>query len=137
VKNDEPGDESSYIIVLWSPRENVLSDSEKPKALPATMEIYFQPVADPSVPTVILNVDVGHRSYVQTPASEPKLTIPDEVHEGISGLKVGKAPGPNGIQNIALKYVPHPAVSLLVRTSKQFSSPITSLEEARSSDVYT
>jgi len=72
-------------------------------------------VADPSVPAVIEMVDVALRSYFQTPASEPKLTNPDEVHEAIRGLKVGKAPGPNGISNRALKHLPQRAVSLLVR----------------------
>jgi len=71
-------------------------------------------VADPSVPAVEM-VDVALRSYFQTPASEPKLTNPDEVHEAIRGLKVGKAPGPNGIPNRALKHLPQRAVSLLVR----------------------
>ena len=79
------------------------------------METQFQPVADPSVPAVIEMVDVALRSYFQMPASEPKLTNPDEVHEAIRGLKVGKAPGPNGIPNRALKHLPQRAVSLLVR----------------------
>jgi len=79
------------------------------------METQFQPVADPSVPAVIEMVDVALRSYFQMPASEPKLTNPDEVHEAIRGLKFGKAPGPDGTQNRALKHLPQRAVSLLVR----------------------
>jgi len=51
-------------------------------------------VADPSVPAVIEMVDVALGSYSQTPANKPKLTSPDEVHEAIRGLKVGKTPGP-------------------------------------------
>ena len=78
------------------------------------METQFQPVADPSVPAVIEMVDVALKSYFQMPASEPKLTNPDEVHEAIMGLKVGKAPGPNGIKHRALKHLPQRAVSLLV-----------------------
>ena len=62
----------------------------------------FQPVTVPSVPAVIEMVDVALESYLQTPASELKLTNPDEVREAIRGLKLGKAPGPNGIQNRAL-----------------------------------
>jgi hypothetical protein len=58
---------------------------------------------------------VALRWYFQAPASEPKLTNPDEVHEAIRGLKVGKAPGPNGIPNRALKHLSQRAVSLLVR----------------------
>jgi len=51
-------------------------------------------VTDPSVPAVIEMVDGTLRSYFLTPASEPKLTNPNEVHEAIRVLKVGKAPGP-------------------------------------------
>ena len=69
---------------------NVVSDSEKAEALTDTVETQFQPVADTSVPAVNEMVDVALRSYFQTPASEPKLTNPDEVHEANRGLKVGK-----------------------------------------------
>jgi hypothetical protein len=48
------------------------------------------------------------------PAGEPKLTNPEEVQEAIRGLKVSKAPGPNGIPNRALKHLPQRMVSLLV-----------------------
>ena len=46
------------------------------------------------------------RTYFLTPANEPKLTNPDEVHETIWGLKVCKAPGPYGTPNRALKHLP-------------------------------
>jgi len=92
-----------------------VSDSEKAEVLADTLEIQFQPVTDPSVPAVIEMADVTLRSYFQTPASDPKLTNPDEIHEAIRGLKVGKAPGPNSIPNRALKHLPQRAVSLLVR----------------------
>jgi len=71
-------------------------------------------VTDPSVPAVIEKVDVALRSYLMTPASEPKLTNPAEGQEAIRGLKVVKAPGPKGIPNRALKHLPQRAVSLLV-----------------------
>jgi hypothetical protein len=60
-------------------------------------------------------VDVALESYFQTPASEPKLTNPEEVQDAIRGLKYGKAPGPNGIQYRALKHLPMRAVLLLVQ----------------------
>ena len=66
------------------------------------------------VPAVMEKVDVMLRSYLINPASEPNLTNPDEVQEAIRDLKVGKAPGPNGIPNRALKHLPQRAVSLLV-----------------------
>jgi len=69
---------------------------------------------DPSVPAVIELVYVALR-YFLTPASEPKLTNPDEVHEDIRVLTLGKAPGSNGIPNRALKHLPQRALSLLVR----------------------
>ena len=59
----------------------------------------------PSVPAVIEMDEVALESYLQTHASEPKLTNPDEVREAIRGFKVGKAPGPNGIPNRALKHL--------------------------------
>ena len=59
-------------------------------------------------------VDVELWSYLMATVSEPKLTNPEEVHEDIRGLKVSKAPGPNGIPNRALKHLPQRAVSLLV-----------------------
>jgi hypothetical protein len=108
MEDDQTGDESSYSV---SPppvttRGIALSDSEKAEALAVTLETQFQAVADPSVPAVIEMVDVALRSYFLTPVSEPKLNNPDEVHEAIRGLKVGKAPGPNSIPNRALKHLP-------------------------------
>jgi hypothetical protein len=50
--------------------------------------------------------------YSYEPASEPRLTNPAEVQDAIRGLKVSKAPGPNGIPNRALKHLPQRAVSL-------------------------
>jgi hypothetical protein len=49
-----------------------------------------------------------------SPASEPKLTNPEEVHEAIRGLRVSKVPGPNGVPNRALQHLPHRAVLILV-----------------------
>jgi hypothetical protein len=66
------------------------------------------------VPAVIETVNVGLRSYFMAPASEPMLTNPEEVQEAIRGLRVSKAPGPNGIPNRALKHLPQRAVNLLV-----------------------
>jgi hypothetical protein len=71
-------------------------------------------MTDPSVPEVIETVNVGLGSYFMAPASEPKLTNPEEVQDTIRGLRVGKAPGPNSIPNRALKHFPQRAVSLLV-----------------------
>jgi len=116
VKDGQAGDESSYSVSpLVTPGGIALSDSEKAEALSDTLETEFQPVANPSVPAVIEMVDVALRPYFQAPASERKLTTPDEVHKAIRDLKVVKAPGPNVITNRALKHLPQRAVSLLVR----------------------
>jgi hypothetical protein len=101
---------------LVTPRRGgiALSDSEKTEALADNLETQFQPVTDLSVPAVIEMVYVALRSYFMTPASESKLTNPEVVQEAIRGLKVSKAPGPNGIPNRALKHLPQRLVSLLV-----------------------
>jgi hypothetical protein len=57
-------------------------------------------------PAFIEMVDVALESHFQKPASEPKLTGPEEVHEAIKGLKLGKAAGPNRIPNMTLKHFP-------------------------------
>jgi hypothetical protein len=67
-------------LTLVTPGGIAISDSEKAEALADSLETQFQQVADPSVPAVIEVVDVGLRSYFPTPAREPKLPNPDEVH---------------------------------------------------------
>jgi hypothetical protein len=66
------------------------------------------------LPAVIEMVN-AELSYSMRPASEPKLTKPEEVQEAIRGPKVSKAPGPNGVPNRALKHLPQRAVTLLVQ----------------------
>jgi hypothetical protein len=88
-------------------------------------------VTHPSVPAVIEMVDAALRSYFLNPASEPKLTKPEEVQEAIRGLKVSKAPGPNR----ALKHLQQRAVSLLAQIFKAIL--LTYHVEARSTDLYT
>jgi len=83
-------------------------------------------------------VEVALSSYFQTPASEPNLTNPDEVHEAIRGLKFGKTPGPNGIPNIRLE-ASFPASGIPAGTDIYRNSPRPSLPflvEARSRDLY-
>jgi hypothetical protein len=79
---------------LVTPGGIAVSDSEKAEALADNLETQFQPVTDPSVPAVTETANVGLRSYFITPASEPKLTNSEEVQEAISGLRIGKVPGP-------------------------------------------
>jgi hypothetical protein len=92
-----------------------LSESEKAEALFDSLEAQFQPVSVPSVPAVIEMVDVALKSYFIIPASEPKLNNPHQLQVANRVLKFGKAPGPNGILNRALKHLSKRAVSLLVQ----------------------
>jgi hypothetical protein len=49
------------------------------------------------------------------PASEPTLTTFSEVTKAMKGLKVGKAPGPNGIPSRVLTHLPKRAITFLTR----------------------
>jgi hypothetical protein len=121
-------DERSYTITpLVTPGGTALSGYEKAAALADSLETQFQPVTDPSAPSGIEMVDVVLRSYFISPASELKLTNPDEVQDDIRGHNVSKATGPNGIPNRGLKILPKRAVSLLARICNFFSSLTISL----------
>jgi len=94
VEDEQAGDESSYFVSpLVTPGGIALSDSEKAEVLVDNLEAQFRPVTDPSVPAVIEMVDVALRSYLMTPASEPKLTNPEEVQEAIRGSQVRQGSG--------------------------------------------
>jgi len=121
VVNNQAGNDSFYSIPLVvTPREIALSDSEKTEALSENLEAQFQTATDTSVPADIETVDAPLRAYFLSPASEPQLTTPEVVHEAIRGLKVSKAPGPNGIPNRALKHLPRRSVSILARIFNAF-----------------
>jgi hypothetical protein len=100
---------------LVNPGGIALSDSEKAEGLADNLETQFQPVTKHSLAVAIEMVDVLLMSYFLTPASEPKLTTPEEVQEAIRFLKFSKAPGPNDIPNRALKHLPQREVSFLVQ----------------------
>lgn len=63
-------------------------------------------------------VEEALRSYFLTYANEPNLTNPDLFLEAISGLKAGKAPGPNSIPSRPLKYRAQRAVTFLATIFK-------------------
>jgi hypothetical protein len=86
--------------------------SEKAEALTNSLEAQLQPVDDPSDPAVTEMINEAMRAYEYATASETKLTSPSEVLQAIRGLKVGKAPGPNGIQNRVLRHLPKRAIIL-------------------------
>jgi hypothetical protein len=99
---------------LFIPGGLALSDSEKAEALEDSLEAQFPPVADPSDSAVIETVDVALRAYSYEPASERMLTDPVEVQDAIRGLRISKAPDPDGIPNRALKHLPQRVILLLV-----------------------
>jgi hypothetical protein len=82
------------------------SDSEKAESLAKVLEAQCQLIPVPLVLAVIKMFELVLRSYFTTPTSESKLTNPDEFYKAIWGLKVGRAPRPNGIPNRALKHLP-------------------------------
>jgi len=102
---------SPPLVTTWG---LALSDSEKAEALADSLEAHCQPVKDPSVPAVIEVVNKAMRACSFAPANEPKISNFTEVHDAIRGVKVGNAPGPNGVPNRALKHLPLSVVSLLV-----------------------
>jgi hypothetical protein len=100
---------------MQGPGGLALSDSEKAETLADSLEAQFQPVDDPSDPAFTEMVDVAMRAYEYAPASEPTLTTPSEVIKAIKRLKVGKAPGPNGIPSRVLRHLPKRAITFLTK----------------------
>jgi hypothetical protein len=82
---------------LLVPGGLALYDSEKTETQAGSLEAQFQPVNDTPSPAVIEVVKEAMRAYEYALESEPKLSSPSEVLEAIKGLKLGKAPGPNGV----------------------------------------
>ena len=72
---------------LVTPGTFALSNSEKAETLADDLETQFQPANDLLVAGVIEMVDVALRSYFLSPAREPQLTAPDDVHAAIRYLK--------------------------------------------------
>ena len=70
----------------------------------------------------------GAHALPYAPASEPKLTNPEEIQEAIRGLKFRKSPGPNGNANRALNHLPQGAVSLMVLIFNAILLSITPLQ---------
>jgi len=83
------------------------SDSDTAEALTDSLEVQIQPITVSSVAIVTEIINACPINYFLTPASEPKLKSPDEVHEAIRRLKVAGAPSPNCIANRALNLLPH------------------------------
>ena len=72
VEDDQTGAESPYSSSpLVTPGGIALSDSEKAEALADSLETQFQPVTDPSDPTVTKMVNVALRSYFLTLPAYP------------------------------------------------------------------
>ena len=80
----------------------------------------MQPVKDPSEPALIGAVNEAMRAYSESSRLCASAYNPAVVQDAIRGLKVGKAPRPNGIPNRALKHLP-----LKCRViQRDFSNPV-------------
>ena len=89
-------------------------ESEKAEALADNLESQLKPVPVSSMQMGnVERVREAMESFALAPASEPLLTNPTEVSKAIAELKVGKAPGPNGVPNRALRNLPRKAVTFL------------------------
>jgi hypothetical protein len=92
-----------------------LSESEKAVALADSPEAQFQPVDNASDPAFTEVAEEPMGPYEYSPASEPTVTTPLEVLQAIEGLKVGKAPGANGIPKRVLRHLPKHAITFLTK----------------------
>ena len=103
-------------LSLQVPDDLVYSDSEKAETLAGNIESQLQPV--PLSPMQMDKVE-RIRDVMETlalaPAREPLLTNLTEVSKAMAELKVGKAPGPNGVPNRALRNLPRKAVTFLTK----------------------
>jgi hypothetical protein len=80
-------------------------DAGKAESLSESLEVQCQLVTVSLVLAFTEMFDLALGSYFPTLTSESKPTNPDEVHEAIWSLKVGRAPDPNGFTNRALKHL--------------------------------
>ena len=53
------------------------------------------------------------QSFALAPTSEPQLTTMAEISKAVRELNVGKALGPNGVHNTALRHLPDRASTFL------------------------
>jgi hypothetical protein len=124
VEANQTSNESSYFISPWSPRGVLLSwTRRKPKTWSIVWRL-FQTTTVPLVLAVIEMVDVMLRSYFLIPARKPKLANSDEVHEAISGLKVGRV----------LKHLPSERYPSSSGFSMWFSALISSQQSGSTSE---
>jgi hypothetical protein len=81
-----PEDQSLYrttkrVMGIPTPYHSIIavSDFQESEALADSLEAQFQPITVPSFPALIDMVDEALELYLQTSASEPQLTNPDDV----------------------------------------------------------
>ena len=99
---------------LQAPGGLANSDLEKAEALASNLESQFQPVpVPPAQAAAVETVREFMQSFALSPTSEPQLTTLAEVSKAVRELKVGKAPGPNGVPNTALRHLPDRALTFL------------------------
>jgi hypothetical protein len=85
----------------------------------------------PSDPALIEMDNEAMRTYEYTPATEQELASPSQVQQAIRGLKVGKAPGPNGIPKRVLRHLPKRAITFSRKCSLQSSAGSASRQHGK------
>ena len=92
------------------------SFSEKAEALADNLESQLKPVPVSSMQMGnVEGVREAMESFALALTSEPLLTNTTEISKAIAELKVGKAPGPNGVPNRALSNLPRKAITYLTK----------------------
>ena len=90
------------------------SKLEKAEALASNLESQFQPVpVPPAQATAVETIREFLQSFALSPTSEPQLTTLAEVFKAVRELKVGKASGPHGVPDTALRHLPDRALTFL------------------------
>jgi Reverse transcriptase (RNA-dependent DNA polymerase) len=101
---------------LHGPQGLVYQEDEKAEVFADSLEAQCSPVTDAN--TDLDNVDMIHRRLRRRLAVEPDSQLPpaspDEIKQILRRLKKKKAPGPDGIPNLALKLLPQKGVAHLV-----------------------
>ena len=89
------------------------SDLKKDEAVASNLDSQFQPAPVTAQAAVVETVWEFMQSFALSLTSEPQLTTLAEGSKAVRELKVGKAPGPNGVPNTALRHLPDRALTFL------------------------
>jgi hypothetical protein len=115
VEDDKVGDENSHCLTSPRHSERQCSLWSRDSRSPGWQSWVLVPAGKRRVGSgSYWKVSRGAGSILLCPCNRVYATNPMEVQYAIWGLKLGKTPGPNGLQNRALKHLPRRAISFLV-----------------------